>query len=832
MAKIDHAKQILRYEIIGIVVLLLSITTLGDLGAVGQAMDDLCIQIAGNWHFILPIYMIWIALHVMIRRHRFRFTAFQIGLLLVILIMLTWGELTLQTQINTLYQGTKQPSLLSQTNLGIASLMQSLHGMLSGKDAAIPAMSAGGGLLGFVFFQGLDYLFSITGTYFALFGISLIAAVLITRKSLVATIEHGASWIEHYLDKIMQATRLHVERLRRQWQFRIEHKREARRSNIESDRTVDPIVVDDRQSPIVDTTAVQMNDSFVDDEVKDDFPYPNFDLDQQEHRPFEAFLVTSDLSMGHDSYEPTRQPTVTFEENEASITATFTHEELPKIEESVTKVQIQPEESKYEVDATKDMPKPYRLPDLRLLDTVRGRKGDANAVAADLAANVKKLSDTFASFGVSVKVLGYSRGPAVTRYEIQPAVGVKVSKIVSLTDDLALALAARDIRMEAPIPGKSAIGIEVPNSEIALVSFREVIETDVFTKASSKLAFALGKDIAGNVIIGDLAKMPHVLIAGATGSGKSVCVNGLIASILFRAHPDDVKFIMIDPKMVELGVYSDIPHLFSPVVTDARRAAAALRKVVAEMENRYDKFSKAKVRDLERYNLYAKEQGLPPLPLIVVIIDELADLMMVAPSDVEDAICRLAQMARAAGIHLVIATQRPSVDVITGLIKANVPSRIAFSVSSGVDSRTILDGTGAEKLLGRGDMLYLPVGASKPVRLQGAYLSETEVENLVDFIKNQQSAEYIEDFSLVEESTAHTDNLDPLFEEAVRWIVESQQASVSFLQRRLKIGYSRSARLVDSLEAMGIIGPFENSKPREVLMTKEEWQNRFSHSES
>jgi len=476
------------------------------------------------------------------------------------------------------------------------------------------------------------------------------------------------------------------------------------------------------------------------------------------------------------------------------------------------------------------IPKPYKLPGINLLDrpSSAGKSGNA----ADYMSIARKLEATLESFGVRAKVLDVARGPAVTRYELQPDVGVKVSRIVSLTDDIALALAAKDIRMEAPIPGKAAIGIEVPNNEVSIVTLREVLETQPFQESSAKLTIAFGRDISGQPIVGNLAKMPHLLVAGATGSGKSVCINGIITSLLYKAKPEEVKFLMIDPKMVELNVYNGIPHLLAPVVTDPRRASLALKKIVVEMEKRYEKFSKSGTRNIEGYNALMMSGDNPDavLPYIVVIVDELADLMMVAAGDVEDAICRLAQMARASGIHLIIATQRPSVDVITGVIKANIPSRIAFGVSSQVDSRTILDMVGAEKLLGRGDMLFLPMGASKPIRVQGAFLSDGEVESVVTYCRGQAEAEYIED--LVPEiddsvSDAPEEMLDELFDQAVQIVLEAKQASVSLLQRRMRIGYTRAARLIDSMEAKGVVGPYEGSKPREVLMTMEQYQQRI-----
>ncbi|WP_225999371.1 FtsK/SpoIIIE family DNA translocase [Paenibacillus sp. BJ-4] len=469
-------------------------------------------------------------------------------------------------------------------------------------------------------------------------------------------------------------------------------------------------------------------------------------------------------------------------------------------------------------------PKPYKLPSFRLL--AKPQNAGKGMGQKDYMQTARKLEATLESFGVRAKVLEVVRGPAVTRYEIQPDIGVKVSRIVSLTDDIALALAAKDIRMEAPIPGKSAIGIEVPNNEVSIVTMREVMETTVFQESASNLSIAFGRDIAGQTIVGNLAKMPHLLVAGATGSGKSVCINGIITSILYKAKPDEVKFLMVDPKMVELNVYNGIPHLLAPVVTDPKRASLALKKIVVEMEKRYELFSKSGTRNIEGYNNLMKDNPAAFLPYIVVIVDELADLMMVAAGDVEDAIARLAQMARAAGIHLIIATQRPSVDVITGVIKANIPSRIAFGVSSQVDSRTILDMGGAEKLLGRGDMLFMPMGASKPVRVQGAFMSDQEVENIVNYVREQGEAQYDETLvPEVEEVSADADEmLDELYDQAVNIILEAKQASVSLLQRRMRIGYTRAARLIDSMEARGVIGPYEGSKPREVLISIEQYQ--------
>ena len=473
----------------------------------------------------------------------------------------------------------------------------------------------------------------------------------------------------------------------------------------------------------------------------------------------------------------------------------------------------------------------YEYPPVEILSKPSKRtiKGGAKA----LTETATRLQKTLYSFGVSAKVENVSVGPAITRYELKPAEVVIVSKIANLADDIALNLAAETIRIEAPIPGKQAVGIEVPNKEKEAVHLREVLDSDEFKENKSKLAVALGKDVAGNIQLADIAKMPHVMIAGSTGSGKSVCINTIITSIIYHAKPSEVKFVMVDPKVVELSVYNGIPHLLIPVVTDPRKAAGALAWAVQEMEDRYSKFANKGVRDLKGYNkAIEKENEVGKLPQIVIIIDELADLMMVAKNDVEDAICRLAQKARAAGMHLVIATQRPSVDVITGLIKANIQSRIAFAVSSQVDSRTILDSVGAEKLLGKGDMLYFPSGAPKPYRVQGAFVSDDEVEKIVDFIKSNGTATYSEDIlESIENSNktdkelaqeqAQDDDADPFLMDAIQTVVETGQASTSFIQRRFKVGYARAGRIIDQMEERGVISGYQGSKPREVLMSLE-----------
>jgi S-DNA-T family DNA segregation ATPase FtsK/SpoIIIE len=475
----------------------------------------------------------------------------------------------------------------------------------------------------------------------------------------------------------------------------------------------------------------------------------------------------------------------------------------------------------------------YSFPPVQLLNS--NMAGIGKSYSDELQHNADKLLETLKNFGVAVKILNICRGPAVTRYELQPLAGVKISKITNLADDIALSLAASGVRIEAPIPGKAAVGIEVPNKNVDVVNIREIIDSGEFSSAQSPVTMSLGRDISGAVKTADISSMPHLLIAGATGSGKSVCINSIIISLLYKSSPDNVRLLMIDPKVVELGVYNGIPHLLVPVVTDPRKAAGALAWAVNEMLGRYKTFAEYEVRDIKGYNRLCKtREDLKPLPQIVIIIDELADLMMAAPNEVEDAICRLAQMARAAGMHLIIATQRPSVDVITGVIKANIPSRIAFAVSSQVDSRTILDSGGAEKLLGRGDMLFFPVGKAKPERIQGCFVSDKEVEKVVSFIKNQANATYddeimskIESEAAKEKSSSSSSKSDgdgdDMTEAAIEVVVEAGQASTSLLQRKLKLGYARAARIVDELEEKGIVGPYEGSKPRKVLITKQQW---------
>lgn len=482
------------------------------------------------------------------------------------------------------------------------------------------------------------------------------------------------------------------------------------------------------------------------------------------------------------------------------------------------------------------------------LDLLKGSVSKSPAAErAELENTAQRLVDTLRSFGVDTTIVDISRGPTVTRYELQPSSGVKISKITNLADDIALNLATAGVRIEAPIPNKAAVGIEVPNKASNVVHIREILESSSFTGSKSKLTIALGKDIAGNAIVGDVAKMPHGLIAGATGSGKSVCINSIIMSILYKATPEEVKLIMVDPKVVELGIYNGIPHLLLPVVTDPRKAASTLGWAVSEMEKRYQMFAASSVRDIDGYNKVAEaDPEMVKLPRIVIIVDELADLMMSAPKEVEDSINRIAAKARAAGMHLIIATQRPSVDVVTGVIKANIPSRIAFAVSSQIDSRTILDNAGAEKLLGRGDMLYSPLGSTKPSRVQGCFVSDEEVEAVTDFVKGRHTFEY--DQSIMEDienrvlasnkdkaaavsSSDDDGDDDPMLMPAIEFVVESRQASTSMLQRKLKLGYARAARIMDTMADMGVIGPYNGAKPREVLITMEQWLEKKASEE-
>jgi len=581
---------------------------------------------------------------------------------------------------------------------------------------------------------------------------------------------------------------------------------------------------------------------FVDIPIDDDTPKEKVTLSEKQKR-----LV--DACVDGQSDEPTPKK----ETRDESTFIDIPYEE-PKKEPEVEKIKLTPEENAAEIQSVAEEiedtmsvteEEGYQYPPITLLKEPMAESGVS--VKAELEGTATKLVEVLKSFGVETKIVDISRGPTVTRYELQPCAGVKISKITNLSDDIALNLAAAGVRIEAPIPNKAAVGIEVPNKVCNTVSVREIIESSAFTNSKSKLTVAMGRDIAGNPIVTDIAKMPHGLIAGQTGSGKSVCINSIIMSILFKAAPDEVKMLMIDPKVVELGIYNGIPHLLVPVVTDPRKASGALGWAVTEMERRYHLFADNNVRDIVGFNrLCELDCDLQKLPQIVIIIDELADLMMTAPGEVEDSINRIAAKARAAGMHLLIATQRPSVDVVTGVIKANVPTRIAFAVASQIDSRTILDIGGAEKLLGRGDMLFNPVGASKPARLQGCFVSDDEVEAVVEYVKGNRSIEYSQEIQgeidrlavaqkkgkgAANDSADGGDDDDPMINEAIKVVVEIGQASTSLLQRKLKLGYGRASRIIDQMEARGIIGLYEGAKPRQVLISSAEWMERQAREE-
>ena len=626
---------------------------------------------------------------------------------------------------------------------------------------------AGGGLLGAALYAPISFLFSNIGSYFI--GLLLIAlgVLLMSPWSLYDLAEKFSVAFQNWREK---------EEEKRQLRF-LEQEEKAAQAAMQA------IEVEQAEAE-VDPETGEILDA-------EDLSYSPMDFDEADYADEGDYNPHEPLDFGREEE---------IEEAEADVEVDFT--------------------TKESLD--------YKLPTINLFapDKPKNQSKEKRIVRE----NIKILEETFASFGIKVTVERAEIGPSVTKYEVKPAVGVRVNRISNLADDLALALAAKDVRIEAPIPGKSLVGIEVPNSEVATVTFRELWDQSK-TDASKLLEIPLGKAVNGSVRSFDLAKMPHLLVAGSTGSGKSVAVNGIIASILMKARPDEVKFMMVDPKMVELSVYNDIPHLLIPVVTNPRKASRALQKVVDEMENRYELFSKVGARNIAGYNAKVAEYNAQseykqvPLPLIVVIVDELADLMMVASKEVEDAIIRLGQKARAAGIHMILATQRPSVDVISGLIKANVPSRIAFAVSSGTDSRTILDENGAEKLLGRGDMLFKPIDENHPVRLQGSFISDEDVERIVAFVKNQAETDYDDSFDPGEISDndldigGGDDEGDPLFEEAKALVIETQKASASMIQRRLSVGFNRATRLMEELEAAGVIGPAEGTKPRKVLQT-------------
>lgn len=793
-------KTYLKFELYGIVILILSVIALANGGAVGRSLNYLFRFLIGSWDFVFPVLGVVFGIGVMVTRGwPLIWTVRLSGIYLFFLSILVMAHMRLFGELTASGKFTDQ------------SIVTLTWDLLKKATFSAEKTDVGGGMIGGLTFGLLHYLFGPMGTQMVVYMMVLVSIVLVT----------GISYI-NILTKVKQKLSL----IGQQFKNRIKEL---------------VILLYDSNQAAKSKPKPKLSGNIKEKDGAEGAGEPRKKVkffqwaktesaSTQEESPVVIRDFADQLIAEQTSISP--EPAKIFDFQDRMESAALQQEAHLRMSGKNSTLSDEMELTMTAMTFAEE-PAPFTLPPFSLLDKPKGSgKGDDRS---EFTANAKKLESTLESFGVRARVTQIHRGPAVTRYEVQPDVGVKVSKIVSLTDDLALALAAKDIRIEAPIPGKAAVGIEVPNQEVAVVTLREVLESSAYHEASSKLSIAFGRDISGEPIVGNLAKMPHLLVAGATGSGKSVCINGIITSILYKAKPNEVKFLMVDPKMVELNVYNGIPHLLAPVVTDPRRASMALKKVVAEMEKRYELFAQSGTRDIERYNaLMASRENAgpgPALPYIVVIVDELADLMMVAPADVEDAICRLAQMARAAGIHLIIATQRPSVDVITGVIKANIPSRIAFGVSSMTDSRTILDMGGAEKLLGRGDMLFLPMGASKPTRVQGAFVSDHEVEAIVNFTRDQQKVKYQEELvpELEEATTGQPDHEDELYDQAVQMVVEAKQASVSLLQRRLRVGYTRAARLIDAMEAKGVVGPYEGSKPRDVLISYEQWsQSKLS----
>ena len=661
------------------------------------------------------------------------------------------------------------------------------------------SQNLGGGFIGTLLYAGTYFLVSQWGTYLLVFLLLVSSALLI---------------FDIHLSDVMNFVRTHVSNLSQKIAEKKAEKEAKQKALEEEDLyTSNPEIHPDDSLPVEEPVKEERKEHSLLNRMKNAF--------------FDDYEDESMVDTEQELYEPVYSEPVVSPEPVSPVTPVVS---TPSPIASKTQENSIHEDDAFEDDGEdigdlamggEENDEDYQLPPVTLLNPVQ--QSDQSNERTIVERNMRILERTFASFGVDAKVMPNPMlGPAVTKYEIQPAIGVKVSKIVNLSDDIALALAAKDIRIEAPIPGKPYVGIEVPNSQTSFVSFSDVIQSAI--QSPKPLDVPLGRDISGNVRLCDITKMPHMLIAGSTGSGKSVCINGIITSILMKTKPHEVKLMMIDPKMVELNVYNGIPHLLTPVVTNPRKAAQALQKVVAEMEKRYELFASMGMRNIDGYNAHVEQynretgENNPTLPYIVVIVDELADLMMVASNEVEDAIIRLAQMARAAGIHMILATQRPSVDVITGIIKANVPSRIAFAVSSGTDSRTIIDANGAEKLLGRGDMLYMPMGENKPIRVQGAFLTDEEVERIVDFVKNQQEVEYDEAMMPSENTTAAggSEPEDELFYEVIELLKEQETISTSYLQRRFRIGFNRAARMIDDLEARGYVGPADGSKGRKV----------------
>ncbi|RUS48229.1 DNA translocase FtsK [Cohnella sp. AR92] len=875
----------LKYEIYGILLITFSVIAMYGEAAGGRSLSKLFGYMLGKFYFLIALAGIWLGLYVMIKRAWPKgWTSRRSGFVLLCCALALWSAISFIDSRLSPIDAVTPSTIFSQT---LHQLYDQIWGGPVEQEVRMSGKDIGGGLIGAIQYSIFYWLFGSYGSKFVLLIEFAIAIMLISNKSYVDMLRGVRNLFKRFAPllaarlsngkKTVSAKAIPVKSAKKSKPvlavaddddfegeeslipaekkkpifFQLFHGKpgESHAMNPEEEEAWDdePILYPAAEGPKVNLKKSEKGEAKASGKLSSLFsmgeeipaPMPEAEPLHSENHGFDESPLNIPLdSSEQDENGPFDYPYGQDEEDLDELRGEpdpFHSDSEVDLEEAepAEAVSSKPGESNEPTAAPAPKPvhkpkKPYRMPPLHLLSKPQG-SGKGSSIA-DNRETARKLEATLESFGVRAKVLDVARGPAVTRYELQPDVGVKVSRIVSLTDDIALALAAKDIRMEAPIPGKSAIGIEVPNSEVSVVTLREVLETQAFHDAQSRLSIAFGRDISGQPIVGNLARMPHMLVAGATGSGKSVCINGIITSILYKAKPDEVKFLMIDPKMVELNVYNGIPHLLSPVVTDPRRAALALKKVVVEMEKRYEKFSKSGTRNIEGYNNLMLSGDNPDgvLPYYVVIVDELADLMMVAAGDVEDSIMRLAQMARAAGIHLIIATQRPSVDVITGVIKANIPSRIAFGVSSQVDSRTILDMVGAEKLLGRGDMLFLPMGSSKPIRVQGAFLSDAEVEAVVGHVRAQAEAVYDEELvpEIDEDSDSGSDEqLDELYDQAVQIVLEAKHASVSLLQRRMRVGYTRAARLIDSMEARGIVGPYEGSKPREVLVSLEQYQS-------
>lgn len=788
--KKNQENTVLRSEILILgmlaVCIFLLISNFGLGGLIGDILSALMFGIFGWMAYLIPVLLFGITAFLISNKGNKHAYIKAVAAIVFVIVVTAVLELV----VNSYHPGTELMEYYRQASVG--------------KEA--------GGLLGGAMITFLCPAIGIAGTYIVLILLMIVCIILITEKSLLKPLGQKSKRIYNDARTRRQST---VERSTREKKKTKEKKEQLEKQN-ESKKisgvsfaTTLGDTHSKRKSPDIQELNILEEEAlpplFDEEKIPDSEKRPEFVIQRSESLQMEE--PTVDKSLHKKADEPIQQP----EEVEREI-------------------------QKQEGIQLKD----YKVPPISLLK--RGKKGGGNS-DRQLRETALKLEQTLQNFGVKVHVTNASCGPSVTRYELQPEQGVKVSKIVGLADDIKLNLAVTDLRIEAPIPGKAAVGIEVPNSENSAVMLRDLLESKEFQQSSSKITFAVGKDIAGKVVVADIAKMPHLLVAGSTGSGKSVCINTLIMSILYKSNPEDVKLIMVDPKVVELSVYNGIPHLLIPVVTDPRKAAGALNWAVAEMMKRYQLFAEYNVRDLTGFNekvleLKGEENAPKKMPQIVIIVDELADLMMVAPKDVEGAICRLAQLARAAGLHLILATQRPSVNVITGLIKANMPSRVAFAVSSGVDSRTIIDMNGAEKLLGKGDMLFYPTGYPKPVRVQGSFVSDQEVQKVVDYlIQNYGDATYSDELeehmnadlgvdsgAALVSTSEESDNRDIYFTDAGRLIIEKEKASIGMLQRMFKIGFNRAARIMDQLAEAGVVGPEEGTKPRKVLMSKEEFE--------